>query len=81
MKGTGYSNRAKFFENVEVRARGGSGDTAVLRDAVLTAETDLHDLQAAVLFRGMEHFKMRGNSTDKRPEAETVDRLLAYWTE
>ncbi len=81
MKGTGYSNRAKFFENVEVRAHANSGDKAILRDAVLTSETDLGDLQAAVLFRGMEHFKMRGNSTDERSETETVDRFMAYWPE
>ncbi len=82
-KGAGYNNRAKFFEQVEVRG-GGTGDTVKLRDAVLTtadATIEKNDLEAAVLLSGFEHFKLRGHSTDERPDVESIDLLLAYWPE
>lgn len=83
MKGDSYSNRAKFFEQVDIRARGGTGDLALLRDAVLTSRpashVELDDLSAAVLFNGVDHFKMRGKASDERADTTTIDHLLAYW--
>jgi hypothetical protein len=80
-----YSNRAKYFDEVEVRARGDADDTVALRDAVLTTldSNDMRqdELQTSVLIRGMERFKFRGNATDERSETESVDLLLAYWPE
>ncbi len=82
LQGSGFANRAKFFDKVHLRA-GNGADTAVLRDAVLTTpESGLleEDKPVAVAWLyGLELCELRGKASDERPDAETVDQLLAYW--
>jgi len=82
LQGSGFANRAKFFDKVHLRA-GNGADTAVLRDAVLTTPGSgplAEDKPVAVAWLyGLELCELRGKASDERPDAETVDQLLAYW--
>jgi hypothetical protein len=92
LKGSGFYNRAKFFERIEVYG-GGGYDTGVVYDSAgvdhlqatsVEALLQNPDLPYYVYLTQMEKVKVRGNSPYNTKHIEgVVDWLIAtgFWTD